>query len=87
MRRKVNAKLYWPAHPIEPDYLFARIEKNEIFKDFFHKIFLDYTHGLGKIFDTDFIQRERERNETYFEREYNLQILREDRECISTSRY
>jgi hypothetical protein len=61
--------------PNRPDYLFVLIEKNEIFKDFFHKIFLEYTHGLGKIFDTDFIQRERERNETYFEREYNLKYL------------
>ncbi|MDR4512607.1 MAG: hypothetical protein MRJ93_12985 [Nitrososphaeraceae archaeon] len=72
---KSKCKIILASTPNRPDYLFARIEKNEIFKDFFHKLFLDYTHGLGKIFDTDFIQRERERNETYFEREYNLKYL------------
>lgn len=71
--KKSRCKIILASTPNRPDYLFASIEKNEIFKDFFHKIFLDYTHGLVKIFETDFIQRER--NQTYFEREQNLKYL------------
>ena len=41
---KSKCKIILASTPNRPDYLFARIEKNEIFKDFFHKIFLDYIH-------------------------------------------
>jgi hypothetical protein len=54
--------------PNKPDSLFHKIERNEIFKDFFKKIFLHYTLGLGKIYDSAFI--EREKNKAYFQREY-----------------
>ena len=73
--KKSRCKIILASTPNRPDYLFARIEKNEIFKDFFHKISLDSTHGLVKIFETDFIQRERERNQTYFERKQNLKYF------------
>ena len=67
---KSNCKIILTSTPNKPDSLFHKIERNEIFKGFFKKIFLDYTYGLGKIYDSDFI--EREKNEAYFEREYNL---------------
>jgi len=67
---KSNCKIILTSTPNKPDSLFHKIERNEIFKGFFKKIFLDYTYGLGKIYDTAFI--EREKGEAYFEREYNL---------------
>jgi hypothetical protein len=67
---KSNCKIILVSTPYKPLGLFDRIEKNEIFKGFFKKIFLHYTLGLDKIYDSDFI--EREKNEAYFEREYCL---------------
>jgi len=67
---KSNCKIILTSTPNKPDSLFHKIERNEIFKDFFNKLFLDYTYGLNKIYDSAFI--EREKNEVYFEREYNL---------------
>ena len=68
---KSNCKLILTSTPNKPESLFYKIEKDEIFKGFFKKIFLHYSVGLGKIYDADFI--EREKNEPYFQREYNLQ--------------
>jgi hypothetical protein len=67
---KSNCKIILTSTPNRPDSLFHKIERNEIFKGFFKKIFLDYTYGLNKIYDSDFI--EREKNEAYFQREYCL---------------
>jgi hypothetical protein len=67
---KSNCKIILTSTPNKPDSLFHKIERNEIFKDFFKKIFLDYSVGLGKIYDSEFI--EREKNEPYFQREYCL---------------
>ncbi len=67
---KSKCKIIVASTPNKPLGLFDRIERNEIFKDFFHKIFLHYTVGLNKIYDSAFI--EREKNEAYFEREYCL---------------
>ena len=42
--------------PNKPDNLFYKIEYDNAFgKDYFHKIFLDYRKGLGKIYDDEFI--------------------------------
>jgi hypothetical protein len=67
---KSNCKIILTSTPNKPDSLFHKIERNEIFKGFFKKLFLDYTYGLGKIYDSDFIKREM--NEAYFQREYCL---------------
>jgi hypothetical protein len=67
---KSNCKIILTSTPNKPDSLFHKIERNEIFNGFFKKLFLDYTLGLGKIYDSDFI--EREKNEPYFQREYCL---------------
>jgi hypothetical protein len=67
---KSNCQIILTSTPNKPDSLFHKIERNEIFKDFFKKIFLHYTLGLGKIYDSAFI--EREKNEAYFQREYCL---------------
>ena len=67
---KSNCKIILTDTPNKPDSLFHKIERNEIFKGFFKKIFLDYSVGLGKIYDSEFI--EREKNEPYFQRETRL---------------
>jgi hypothetical protein len=68
---KSKAKIIMVSTPWLPDGLFQKIENNEIFKNTFNKLFLDYTHGLNKIYDNDFIQRKM--NEPFFAAEYNLQ--------------
>ena len=67
---KSNCKIILTSTPNKPDSLFHQIERNEIFKGFFKKLFLDYSYGLNKIYDSAFI--EREKNEPYFQREYCL---------------
>jgi len=57
--------------PWLPDGLFQKIETDQIFKNTFHKMFLDYTKGLDRIYDNDFIMRKME--EPFFAAEYNLQ--------------
>ena len=68
---KSKAKIIMVSTPWLPDGLFQKIENDEIFKNTFHKLFLDYTYGLNKIYDNDFIQRKM--NEPFFAAEYNLQ--------------
>ncbi len=68
---KSKAKIIMVSTPWLPDGLFQKIENNEIFKNTFHKLFLDYTYGLNKIYDDDFIKRKM--NEPFFAAEYNLQ--------------
>jgi len=71
---KSKGKIIMVSTPNRPDGLFYKIEhENKFGKSYFTKILLDYRRGLGKIYDNDFI--ERERNEPYFEREYNLKYL------------
>jgi len=71
---KSKGKIIMVSTPNRPDGLFYKIEnENKFGKGYFTKILLDYQRGLGKIYDDDFIQRER--NEPYFEREYNLKYL------------
>jgi hypothetical protein len=68
---KSKAKIIMVSTPWLPDGLFQKIENGEIFKNTFHKLFLDYTYGLNKIYDNDFIKRKM--NEPFFAAEYNLQ--------------
>jgi hypothetical protein len=68
---KSNAKIIMVSTPWLPDGLFQKIETDQIFKNTFHKIFLDYTKGLDRIYDNDFIIRKM--NEPFFAAEYNLQ--------------
>jgi len=70
---KCDATIIMVSTPNRPDGLFAAIEAGEVFRNFFHKVFLGYQVGLNKIYDTEFI--ERERHEPEFEREYNLKYL------------
>jgi len=68
---KSKAKIIMVSTPWLPDGLFQKIETDQIFKNTFHKMFLDYTYGLNKIYDNDFIIRKM--NEPFFAAEYNLQ--------------
>lgn len=68
---KSNAKIIMVSTPWLPDGLFQKIETDQIFKNTFHKMFLDYTKGLDRIYDNDFIMRKM--NEPFFAAEYNLQ--------------
>src|SRR3546814_8328514 len=65
-----------PPRSTRTDQLFPytslfRSETEQIFKNTFHKMFLDYTTGLDKIYDNDFIMRKME--QPFFAAEYNLQ--------------
>jgi len=68
---KSNAKIIMVSTPWLPDGLFQKIETDQIFKNTFHKMFLDYSVGLDRIYDNDFIRRKM--NEPFFAAEYNLQ--------------
>jgi len=68
---KSKAKIIMVSTPWLPDGLFQKIETDQIFKNTFHKMFLDYTKGLDRIYDNDFIMRKM--NEPFFAAEYNLQ--------------
>jgi hypothetical protein len=70
---KSKAKIIMVSTPNRPDGLFQSIDSGKTFRNFFHDVRLNYEWGLGKIYDTEFI--ERERNEPEFEREYNLKYL------------
>jgi len=56
--------------PNRPDGLFATMEKE---KSFYHKLYFDYTRGLGKIYTEAEIQEAKA--SPGFEREYNLKYL------------
>jgi hypothetical protein len=68
---KTNPRIVMVSTPDRPDGLFATMEKEE--NSGYTKLFLDYTYGVGKIYDAGVI--EAERNKEYFEREYNLKYL------------
>lgn len=68
---KTNPRLVMVSTPDRPDGLFATMEKEE--NSGYTKLFLDYTRGIGKIYDPGVI--ESERSKEYFEREYNLKYL------------
>jgi hypothetical protein len=54
---KSNCTTIMASIPNRPDGLFEKIEKDPNTK--YHKIFLDYTVGLGKIYDPLEIERKR----------------------------
>jgi hypothetical protein len=56
-----------------PDGLFERIEKEGEDTCLYKRIFLDYTYGIGKIYNADEI--EKAKASLSFEREYNLKYL------------
>ena len=68
---KSNGKTIMVSTPNAPGGLFERIEKDKNSK--YKKLFLDYTYGLDKIYDREFI--EKKKLEPEFEREYNLKYL------------
>lgn len=72
---KSKAKIIMASTPNRPDGLYHAIEHDEQFKEFFKKIFLPYTLGLGTIYDMKFIQRERRLRSAEFDREYGLKYL------------
>lgn len=55
--------------PYKPGGLFDTIEHEPVSN--YHKVFMPYTRGLGKIYDPEEIEKEKQQG--YFEREYNLQ--------------
>ncbi|HET7643157.1 MAG TPA: hypothetical protein VFK40_06590 [Nitrososphaeraceae archaeon] len=56
---KSNCKIILTSTPNQPEYLFNKIERDEIFKGFFNKLFLDYSYGLNKIYDSDLLKEKR----------------------------
>ena len=68
---KSNGKTIMVSTPNAPGGLFEKIEKDANSK--YMKLFLDYTYGLGKIYDPEYIQKKK--LEPEFEREYNLKYL------------
>lgn len=68
---KSKGKTIMVSTPNAPGGLFEKIEKDNNSK--YKKIFLDYTYGLGKIYDPEYI--EKKKLEPEFEREYNLKYL------------
>lgn len=68
---KSKGKTIMVSTPNAPGGLFETIEKDNNSK--YKKLFLDYTYGLGKIYDPEYI--EKKKLEPEFEREYNLKYL------------
>ena len=68
---KTGAKVVMVSTPDRPDGLFATMEQEK--DNGYTKLFLDYTYGLGKIYDPQVI--EKEKRQEYFAREYDLQYL------------
>jgi terminase large subunit-like protein len=59
--------------PNAPDGLFERIEKEPEEICIYKRILLDYTYGLGRIYNTEEIEKAKQ--SPSFEREYDLQYL------------
>jgi hypothetical protein len=59
--------------PNMPGQLFEKIESEPIDTCLYHRIFLDYTYGLKKIYSSEDIAKAR--TSPSFEREYNLKYL------------
>ena len=70
-RIKSNPFIVMVSTPNAPGGLFEQMEREEESK--YHRLKLDYTYGLGKLYDPVFL--EQEKKEEYFEREYNLKYL------------
>jgi len=70
-RIKSNPYIVMVSTPNAPGGLFEQMEREAESK--YHRMKLDYTHGLGKLYDPVFL--EQEKKEEYFEREYNLKYL------------
>ncbi len=68
---KSKGKTIMVSTPNAPGGLFERIERDKNSK--YMKLFLDYTYGLGTIYDPAYIARKK--LEPEFAREYNLQYL------------
>jgi hypothetical protein len=71
-KEKSNGKTIMVSTPNTPGGFFEKIEKDRNSK--YAKLKLDYTYGLGTIYDRAFI--EKKRLEPAFEREYNLKYER-----------
>jgi hypothetical protein len=56
-----------------PDGLFERVEKESKDTCLYKRLFLDYTHGIGKIYTPEEIEKAKQ--SPSFEREYNLKYL------------
>jgi hypothetical protein len=72
-REKSNAKIIMVSTPHMPGGLFERIDKDQ--NSSFHKLRLDYTYGMDKIYKPERILEMKQ--ELSFEREYNLKYLGE----------
>jgi len=68
---KSNPYIVMVSTPNRPEGLFELIEREE--QCLYHRIFLPYTRGLGKIYTEQEIAKARESPQ--FEREYNLQYI------------
>ena len=68
---KSKGKTIMVSTPNAPGGLFEKIEKDKNSK--YKKLFLDYSYGLGTIYDAEYI--EKKKLEPEFEREYNLKYL------------
>src|SRR5215203_7393332 len=68
---KSNPYIVMVSTPNRPEDLFELIEREE--QCLYHRIFLPYTRGLGKIYTEQEIAKARESPQ--FEREYNLQYI------------
>ena len=73
---KSNPYILMVSTPNAPDGLFERIEKESEDTCLYKRIFLDYTLGIGKIYNAK--QIEKAKQSPSFEREYN-QVFRKDR--------
>ena len=68
---KSNGKTIMVSTSNAPGGLFERIEKDKNSK--YKKLFLDYTYGIDRIYDREFI--EKKKLDAEFEREYNCRYL------------
>ena len=70
---KSNPWIVMVSTPNAPEGLFERIEKEPESTCLYHRMFLDYTYGLGRIYTQEEIQATKA--SPSFEREYNLKYL------------
>jgi len=72
---KSNAKIIMVSTPNKPDGLFATIEKQTEEECSYHRLYMGYEKGLGTIYDPIWIAKEKVKDPTFFEREYNLKYM------------
>jgi hypothetical protein len=70
---KSNPFIVLASTPNKPDSLFDKIEKEKESTCIYHRVRLDYTYGLGKIYSKEEIDKARQ--SPSFPREYDLQYL------------